>query len=84
MNTNVGSEEELTPSLEEVSMAVKCLNNNQSPGTDGIPAELYKHGETKLLQYIHSIVTDALLGKGTHYRLNGRKELYDPSTRREM
>jgi sorting nexin-29 len=40
-------------------MAVKCLNNNRSPGTDGIPAELYKHGGTKLLQYIHSIVTDA-------------------------
>jgi hypothetical protein len=59
MNTNVGLKEELPPSLEEVSMAVKCLNNNQSPGTDGIPAELYKLGGTKLLQYIHSIVIDA-------------------------
>jgi len=37
-------------------MADKCLNNSRSPGTDGIPTELYKH---KLLQYIHSIVTDA-------------------------
>jgi sorting nexin-29 len=26
---------------------------------DGIPAELYKHGGTKLLQHIHNIVTDA-------------------------
>jgi sorting nexin-29 len=26
---------------------------------DGIPAELNKHGGTKLLQHIHSIVTDA-------------------------
>jgi len=28
MNTNVGLEEEPPPSLEEVLMAVKCLNNN--------------------------------------------------------
>jgi hypothetical protein len=26
---------------------------------DGIPAELYKHGGTELLQHMHSIVTDA-------------------------
>jgi hypothetical protein len=59
MNMNAGSEKEPPPSLEEVSMAVKCLNNNQSPGPDGISAELYKYGRTKLLQYIHSTVTDA-------------------------
>jgi len=59
MNMNIRSEEEPPPSLEEVSMAVKCLNNNRSPGMGGIPTELYKHGGTKILQYIHSIVTDA-------------------------
>jgi hypothetical protein len=59
MNTNVESEEVLSPTLEEVQMAVKSLNNNRSPGMDGIPAELYKHDGTKLLQHINSIVTDA-------------------------
>jgi hypothetical protein len=63
MNMNVGLEEEPPPSLEEVLMAVKCLNNNQSHGTDGISTELYKRGGTKLLQYIHSIVTDVLMSK---------------------
>jgi hypothetical protein len=58
MNTNVESDEVLPLTLEEVQMAVKSLNNNRSPGMDGIPAELYKHGETKLLQHIHSIVTE--------------------------
>jgi sorting nexin-29 len=57
MNTNVESEVP-SPTLEDVHMAVKSLNNNRSPGMDGIPAELYKHGCTKLLQHIHSIVTD--------------------------
>jgi hypothetical protein len=56
MNTNVESEEVQSPTLEAVQMAVKSLNNNRSPG---IPAELYKHGATKLLQHVHSIVTDA-------------------------
>jgi hypothetical protein len=40
-------------------MAVVSLNNNRSPGLDGIPAELYKHGGTKLLQHIHGTVTGA-------------------------
>jgi hypothetical protein len=40
-------------------MAVKSLNNNRSPRMDGIPAELYKHSGTKLLQHIHSIVAGA-------------------------
>jgi hypothetical protein len=59
MNTNVESEEVPLPALEEVHMAVKSLNNHGSPGMDGIPAKLYKHGGNKLLQHIHSIVTDA-------------------------
>jgi hypothetical protein len=58
MNTNVESEVP-SPTLEDVHMAVKRLNNNRFPGMDGIPAELYKHGCTKLIQHIHSIVTDA-------------------------
>jgi sorting nexin-29 len=60
MNTNVESEGVLSPTLEEVQMVVKSLNNNRSPGMDGIPAELYKHDGTKLLQHVNSIVTDAL------------------------
>jgi sorting nexin-29 len=57
---NVESDEVLPPTLKDVQMAVKSLNNNRSPGMDGIPAELYNHVGTKLLQNIHSNVTDAL------------------------
>ena len=35
---------ELPPSLHEVTKAIKQTSSGKSPGADGIPAEIYKHG----------------------------------------
>uniref|UniRef100_A0A6P7FT13 Agrin-like n=1 Tax=Diabrotica virgifera virgifera TaxID=50390 RepID=A0A6P7FT13_DIAVI len=32
------------PSVEEVKISIEKLRNHKSPGSDGIPAELFKHG----------------------------------------
>ncbi|CAG7786345.1 unnamed protein product [Allacma fusca] len=34
---------------EEVHIAIKCLANNKSPGTDGIPNEIWKNLPPELL-----------------------------------
>jgi hypothetical protein len=39
---------DMTPSLDEVSAAIKAMKNGKAPGPDGIPAEVYKHGGVKL------------------------------------
>lgn len=32
------------PSVDEIRKAIKLLSNGKSPGDDGIPAEIFKHG----------------------------------------
>lgn len=44
------------PTLEEVRMVIDKAKNNKSPGLDGIPMEIFKHGGDVLLGHIHSIV----------------------------
>jgi hypothetical protein len=43
--------EEEPPGILEIEMAIKSMNNNKSPGTDNIPAELYKE-DCYLIKYI--------------------------------
>jgi hypothetical protein len=53
------TEEELEgePSdILDIVMAIKSMHNNKSPGTDNIPAELYKKGGGLLLNKIHSLI----------------------------
>jgi len=46
------------PSLEEVSLAMKGLNNNKAPGASGVTAELLKFGGEAGLAFVHQhIVT---------------------------
>lgn len=45
------SEEQDPPTLKKVIKAIKKLRNN-SPGTDGIPAEFYKCGGETLVAYL--------------------------------
>jgi sorting nexin-29 len=44
------------PTLAEVSSAIKTLHNNKSPGTDNLPAELFKCGGERLHSHLHKII----------------------------
>jgi len=51
-------EENSAPTVEEVEMAVQKLKNCKPPGTDNIPAELFKYGENELVKRLHTIIKD--------------------------
>ncbi|KAJ4448910.1 hypothetical protein ANN_00302 [Periplaneta americana] len=44
------------PTIEEIRIALNKLKNNKAPGTDNIPAELFKRGGVKLEQQLLDIV----------------------------
>ncbi|XP_042228725.1 uncharacterized protein LOC121870820 [Homarus americanus] len=44
------------PLLQEVEIAIRGLSNNKSAGSDGIPAEIYKHGAPHLTKRLHSFL----------------------------
>ena len=44
-----------TPTIEEISEALKQLSSGKAPGTDAIPAEVLKHGVPALLSNIHQL-----------------------------
>ena len=44
------------PTLEEVEHAVASLKNRKSPGVDGIPAEVWKHGGPTTLRRLHELI----------------------------
>ena len=44
------NEEDSTPTVEEVEMAVQKLKNYKAPGTDNIPVELFKYGGNELVK----------------------------------
>ena len=46
------------PTLQEVQRCIKTLKNNKSPGTDGIPAEVFRYGGNELLEALHRIIQD--------------------------
>jgi hypothetical protein len=43
------------PTIEEVAAAVSEMRNGKAPGSDGIPAEIYKHGGDALLHRLHAL-----------------------------
>ena len=44
------------PTYQEVSLAIKRLKNNKSPGSDGIPAEYLKAGGNVLAEHLHIVL----------------------------
>ena len=50
-------EEDSAPTIE-VEMAVQILKNYKAPGTDNIPAELFKYGGNGLVKHLHTIIKD--------------------------
>jgi len=52
------NEEDSTPTVEEVEMAVQKLKNYKAPGTDNIPVELFKYGGNELVKHLHTIIKD--------------------------
>ncbi|XP_041934160.1 uncharacterized protein LOC121696990 [Alosa sapidissima] len=45
------------PDFGETSKAIRSLKNNKSPGPDGIPAEVFKHGGYLLTRRLHLLIT---------------------------
>ena len=54
-------EEDSLPKIEEVEMTVHKLNNYKAPGTDNVPAELFKHGGNELIKHLHTIIKEIWL-----------------------
>lgn len=46
---------ERPPSNIEVSESIKQLINNKPPGSDGIPAEIFIHGDQSLIQELTNL-----------------------------
>ena len=44
------------PTLDEVRKCVRNLKNGKSPGTDGLPAELFKYGGDALNLRLHELL----------------------------
>ena len=51
---------------DEVAEAVKELNNNKSPGTDGLPIEIYKFFWPKLGRFLFEVYKEILEDKKLH------------------
>ena len=46
----------LAPTRQETIDAINSLKNNKSPGSDSIPAELFKSGGEELIDFLHEII----------------------------
>ena len=44
------------PTYQEVTLAIKWLKNNKSPGSDGIPAEYVKVSGDVLAEHLHIVL----------------------------
>ncbi|BHF76059.1 hypothetical protein SprV_0501915700 [Sparganum proliferum] len=53
VETNVDLD--LPPSLQETIRAVQQLSSGKAPGSDAIPAEVYKHGGPQLIDYLTAL-----------------------------
>ena len=45
----------MPPTIDEVTAAVSEVRNGKAPGSDGIPAEIYKHEGDALLHCLHAL-----------------------------
>ena len=45
------------PTCDEIKEAIAKLKHGKSPGSDGIPAEVYQHGGDALLSRLHDLFT---------------------------
>ena len=48
---------DLPPTIDEVSKAIRETSSGKSPGTDGIPAEIFKSAGPAALEALHSLLT---------------------------
>jgi hypothetical protein len=55
------NEEDTSPTIEEVEMAVQKLKKHNAPGMDNIPAELCKYGGNELVKHLHTIIKEIWL-----------------------
>nr|VZI05688.1 unnamed protein product [Spirometra erinaceieuropaei] len=46
---------DLPPSLHETIRAVQQLSSGKAPGSDAIPAEVYKHGSPLLMDHLTAL-----------------------------
>nr|VZI30055.1 unnamed protein product [Spirometra erinaceieuropaei] len=53
VETNVDLD--LPPSLQETIRAVQQLSSGKAPGSDAIPAEVYKHGGPQLMDHLTAL-----------------------------
>nr|VZI19936.1 unnamed protein product [Spirometra erinaceieuropaei] len=53
VETNMGLN--LAPSLQETIRAVQQLSSGKAPGSDAIPAEVYKHGGPQLMDHLTAL-----------------------------
>ncbi|BHF85807.1 hypothetical protein SprV_1002898000 [Sparganum proliferum] len=60
VETNVDLD--LPPSLQETIRAVQQLSSGKAPGSDAIPAEVYKHGGTQLMDHLTPLFQGVLSG----------------------
>lgn len=45
------------PTLDELKSAIRAMKSGKAAGADGIPAEVFKHGGTKLAKKLHGLFT---------------------------
>ena len=45
------------PTIEEIEKATRLLSSGKAPGSDSIPAEIYKEGGSALLEKLHQLFT---------------------------
>ena len=48
---------DMVPTLQEVEFAVANLKNHKSPGADGIPEEVWKHGSPTTTKRLHELIS---------------------------
>nr|VZI46624.1 unnamed protein product [Spirometra erinaceieuropaei] len=49
---------DLPPSLQETIRAVQQLSSGKAPGSDAIPAEVYKHGGPQLMDHLIALIQE--------------------------
>jgi hypothetical protein len=58
---NDTNEEDSSPTIEEVELAVQKLKKHKVPGTDNIPAEPFKYGGNELVKHLHTVIKEIWL-----------------------